>query len=337
MTSQIGTSRVTIGVDRARELAERSLRGLDYSAEEATIIADHLVEAGLAGYEFASLPRVLVLERWEERTKRRPIRVVERSRARAVVDGGGNCGYLAVRVATEVAIELVKESGIAIVSVSNTRYSGRLAYYVRMVVEAGFVSLHFSGGYPSVAPYGGRKRALGTNPIAFGFPTATGPVVFDTATSALSWGEIELAETAGNRLPEGMALDVDGTPTTDPTAALAGATVPFAGYKGYGFSVVSQLFAVLAGEELLDGHVRTTGEVLIVIDPEFLAPGGHFSERAAEVIGHLRATPPADGHDSVRVPGDGSSRTRERLLASGLTYDSVVLDALESIARRVSA
>jgi LDH2 family malate/lactate/ureidoglycolate dehydrogenase len=334
MTAQVGGSKVTIGVDDARKLAERSLRGLDYSAEEASIIADHLVEAGLAGYEFASLPRVLVLERWEDRPKRQPIRVVERSRGRAVVDGGRNCGYLAVRFGTDLAIELARESGIAIVSVSNTRYSGRIAYYVRMVTKAGFVSLHFSGGSPSVAPYGGRKRALGTNPMAFGFPTATGPVVFDTATSALSWGEIELAETLGQSLPEGMALDVDGAPTTDPAAALAGATVPFAGHKGYGFSVVSQLFAVLAGEELVDGHVRNTGEVLIVIDPEFLAPGGHFTERASEVIAHIRATPPAYGHDGVRLPGDGSSRTRERLLASGLTYDRVVLEALETIARR---
>lgn len=337
MTEQMNGARVTLTVLDARDRAERALRGLDFSEQEAQFIADHLIEAGLAGYEFASLPRILVLERWEHLPKRRPIEVVERSRGRAIIDGGMNPGYLTVRFGTALAIELAREAGLAVVSIRNTRYSGRIAYYVRMVTSAGFVCLHFSGGAPSVAPYGGRKRALGTNPVAFGFPTSDGPIVYDTATSALSWGEIELAATIGQLLPEGLALDPDGNPTTDPAQALVGAALPFAGHKGYGLSVVAQLFSVLSGAPMVDGHLIETGEVIIVLDPEFLEPGGRFGERSADLAQTLREIPPAEGHASVRVPGDGSTRTRERLSVEGLTYDQIVLDALEEIAARAPA
>src|SRR6185369_4981442 len=107
--------------------------------------------------------------------------------------GGNNVGYVAVYRGMEIAIAKAKAGGIASVGIYNSYYSGRNAYYLERIVEAGFVGLHTASGAPHVAPPGGKRPALGTNPIAFGFPSAEGPVIYDIGTASLMWGEVLLS------------------------------------------------------------------------------------------------------------------------------------------------
>jgi hypothetical protein len=85
-------------------------------------------------------------------------------------------------------------------------------------------------------PPGAACPALGTNPIAFGFPSAEGPVIFDIGTSSLMWGEVLLAAETGEALPPGVAFDADGNPTQDGRAAARGGVAAFGGHKGYGLA-----------------------------------------------------------------------------------------------------
>jgi hypothetical protein len=100
-------------------------------------------------------------------------------------------------------------------------FSGRNAYYLERIVNAGLVGLHTASGSPHIVPPGATRPALGTNPIAFGFPSADGPVIFDIGTASLMWGEVLLAAETGEALPPGVAFDATRTASLSPPTARA--------------------------------------------------------------------------------------------------------------------
>ena len=126
-------------------------------------------------------------------------------------------------------------------------------FYALRAAERGMIGLAATSTPAVMAPWGGGEARIGNNPLAFAAPApdGTAPFVLDFAQSAVSRGRIKLAEVAGEPIPLGWALDGDGRPTTDPTAALAGALLPFGGYKASGLALaVEGMTGVLAGGEL---------------------------------------------------------------------------------------
>jgi LDH2 family malate/lactate/ureidoglycolate dehydrogenase len=189
---------IRLGVDEARLLGEATLRRIGYPDEEAAIITDQLIDNALCGYRFASLPRILATAEDEKTDKpRTQVRVIRETPVSALVDGGNKVGYVAAYRGAEVAIAKAKASGIAIVGVHNSYYSGRNAYYVEQIVNAGLVAIHTASAKPHVIPPGGRKPALGTNPFSIGFPSANGPVIYDIGTASVMWGEVLLMARLG--------------------------------------------------------------------------------------------------------------------------------------------
>src|SRR6476659_8625356 len=207
---------VRLSVAEARALGEATLQRIGYPADEAAIIADQLIDNALCGYRFASLPRILAIAEDEKTDKpRAPVRVVRETPVSALVDGGNKVGYVAAYRGAEIVIAKAKASGIAIVGVHNSYYSGRNAYYVEHIVRAGLLAIHTASAKPHVLPPGGRRPALGTNPFSIGFPSADGPVIYDIGTASLMWGEVLLMARLGHALPEGVGYDADGNATRD--------------------------------------------------------------------------------------------------------------------------
>src|SRR5712691_13023331 len=101
-------------------------------------------------------------------------------------------------------------------------------------------AIHTASSGSSVAPYGGTRPVLGTNPIAVALPGADGPLVLDMGTSAFMATELQLRARLGQPLPEGAAIDRDGQPTSDAEAAREGALLPFGGHKGFGLGLIVQ-------------------------------------------------------------------------------------------------
>ena len=120
------------------------------------------------------------------------VRIVRETRVGAVIDGGNKVGYVAAYHGAEIAISKALASGIAVVGVHNSYYSGRNAYYVELMARAGLVGIHTASAKPHVSPPGGRKPALGTNPISIGFPSTDGPVIYDIGTASLMWGAAQI-------------------------------------------------------------------------------------------------------------------------------------------------
>jgi L-2-hydroxycarboxylate dehydrogenase (NAD+) len=317
---------VRLSVAEARALGEAALHRIGYPADEAAIITDQLIDNALCGYRFASLPRILAIAEDEKTSRpRTAVRVVRETPVSALVDGGNKVGYVAAYRGAAIAISKALASGIAVVGVHNSYYSGRNAYYVELMVRAGLVGIHTASAKPHVLPPGGRRAALGTNPISIGFPSSSGPVIYDIGTASLMWGEVLLMARLGEALPEGVGFDADGNPTCDAGAvAHDGSVTAFGGHKGYGLSFAIQALGLLAGAAPQD-----YGFLFIAIDPAMLVQD--FPVRMAELVTRIKATPRQPGVQEIRIPSERAAREREQRRREGIVLDRKVVDALNAL------
>jgi LDH2 family malate/lactate/ureidoglycolate dehydrogenase len=292
-----------------------------------------VIDAALCGYEYSGLAKILnIPESPHFGQPRRPMAVLRETDISVAYDGGNNVGMLALFHAANAVIRKSAAYGIALVSVTDSWMSGRSAYYAEMIARAGLVAIHTASSSRLVAPPGGARAALGTNPIAIAVPSSRGPVVLDMGTSAFMMTEVMLRGRLGERLPENVAIGPDGAPTRDPTAARGGALLPFGGYKGFGLALMIQALGLLAGSAAqADSNY---GYLLVAFRPELLGPPDVFARRVAELIERIKATPRQPGVDGIRIPSERAFGHRERALREGLELDQLVADALAALRTR---
>jgi LDH2 family malate/lactate/ureidoglycolate dehydrogenase len=327
----MAAGRVHLSVEEARSIGERAMRGIGYDPEEARILTDHVLDAALCGYEYSGLAKLLnVPEHRRFNLPRQPMRLLRETEVSALFDGGNNNGMIAIYQAAKATIDKAAAHGIALVGVTNTWMSGRNAYFVEMIARAGYVAIHTASSGNAVAPLGGIKGILGTNPIAFAIPTDEGPLILDMGTSAFMATELQLRVRRNEPLPEGVAIDRDGRPTTDPAEAQAGALLPFAGYKGFGLGLIVQALGVLGGAGMIEG--AGDGYLFIAFRPDLLIPIEQCRHEVGRLIERVKAVPRAPGVKEIRIPGENSARNRERLLREGLDIDQLVYDELHRMA-----
>ena len=330
VSGNMASGRVHLSVSDARELGEGAMRGIGYSADEARIITDHVIDAALCGYEYSGLAKLLnVPDSPNFRLPRRPMTALRETGVSVAFDGGNNVGMLVLYHAAQAAIAKAAAHGIALVSVHDSWMSGRSAYYVEMIAKAGLVAIHTVGSGPRVAPFGGTKSVLGTNPLAIAVPTSRGPIVFDMGTSAFMATDLMLRERLGDPLPEGVALGPDGEPTRDAALAGRGALLPFGGYKGFGLALMMQALGVLSGA---GAPSRSDyGYLFIAFRPDLIGPADAFERQVSELIDRVKAVPRQPGFDEIRIPSERSFQSRERLLREGLEFDRLVFDELVAL------
>jgi LDH2 family malate/lactate/ureidoglycolate dehydrogenase len=313
--------RVHLSVADARMLGERAMRGIGYDAEEARILTDHVIDAALCGYEYSGLPKLLnVADSPRFKAARGPMNVVKDTGVSVLFDGGNQSGMLGMYYATRAVIDRASTHGWALVGVNNLWMSGRSAYYVEMAARAGLIGIHTVAAPPMVAPLGGAKAALGTNPIAFGFPMEGDPLVIDLGTSAFMGTDLQFRERLGIPLPDGVAIDERGRPTTDAAAARRGALLPFGGHKGFALALAMHALGVSADY------------LFIAFKPDLFMPLGEYRRALAAEIAVIKATPRQPGVEEIRIPGERAHRERARLMREGIEIDQRIYDALAALA-----
>ncbi len=324
------SDRIHLSIAEAREHSERALRGIGYDAEEARIIADHAIDAAACGYEYSGLAKLLnIPEHRRFKQPRHPMKVLRNTEISTLYDGGNNVGMLVMYHAARAATDKAAARGVAVIGVTNSWMSGRSAYYMEMIAKADLVGMHTAASARSVAPFGGTRPALGTNPIAFGLPSSRGPVVLDMGTSAFMGTDLAYRERMGQQLPEGVAVDAEGRPTRDPAKARVGALLPFGGYKGFGLALIVQALGVLAGSAL--DPDKDDGYLFVVLKPELLIDLDDFKQQISALIDRIKATPRQPGVDEIRIPGERAFRSREHMLRDGIEIDRVVYESLKSL------
>lgn len=323
--------RVRLTAVEARELSVRALRGGGCNEAEAAALAAHMLDAALCGYEYSGLPKILnVVEYRREHPVRGPFALRRETPMSSLFDGGGLNGMYAVMRAAENAITKARTTGFALVGVNNTWMSGRSAYYVEMIARAGLIGIHAVSARHVVAPPGSSRRAMGTNPIAFGFPTEGDPLLVDIGMSSLMYTDLALRVRRGEPLAEGLALDADGNLTQDPAAAQQGALLFFGGHKGFALALAMQALGILAGA---DDDPDRAGYVVMAIQPDLLVPLAEYRRALSASLARVKAAPRMAGVDEIRLPSERSHAERKRNLHVGITIDRSIYERLQSLAK----
>jgi (2R)-3-sulfolactate dehydrogenase (NADP+) len=331
------------------------------TVEEATTLATELlVRTGLDPAKARSTARVLVLaERWgigSHGFLRLPI-YLDRTDAGGfpadaelvttldtgpllTLDGSGGMGHWQMSRATEEAVARARQYGISAVAVGNSGHCGALGVYAGDAAAAGVVALVFSCG-PAVLPaWGAALPLLSTSPVAAGFPLEGGPVIVDMALSTVARGRIAAYAREGRPLPDGWALDSEGTPTNDAQAALTGLLAPLGGAKGFALAfMVEALTAGLVGPTLsadvpdffcveLRDRPQSIAHLLIALDPTKLDSGGDpgagarrlqdLAERTREMGGRVPgsrriAVESVSDRDVIEIPDELWTELQDRL------------------------
>jgi len=320
---------VHISVANARELAETYLGKCGMSESDAAIIADILLEAELRGRKTHGFIRLTGIKSRYEQGERTDIRMDKEVGLCTRIDGGNQPGYLVAYRAMEIAIERSKRSGAGIVGVYNTSHCGMAGYYVDMARKADTVGLLFADCLPRITPEGGTEALLGTNPIAVGIPSNAVPLLFDMSTAAITNGDLLVATRNDTAIPEGLAFDSEGEPTTDADAALKGSVRPFGGHKGFGLALVTQILSgVLVNAAAIPPPGTNYGLLIVAIDPTSFVPLAQFKTEVDRLIARVKETPRESGVTEILIPGERAYRQREAHLADGIHLDETLMSQL---------
>ncbi len=330
--------------DAERRYLEAIFTTLGATAAEAAAVADVLTEADLRGHSSHGLVRVPLnaglLRSGRGKPNAQP-RIVQDTGVAIQMDGDRGLGPAVATQAVNIAIARAKERGVAAITVNNCGHLGLAGYYVELAARQDLVGVLFAKSATHIHPYGGVERRIGTNPISIAIPTDGDPFLLDMSTSAIANGKLQKAAREGRALPEGAALDKDGSPTTDAQAALTGALTAFGGAKGYGLALVVELLGgLLAGAgtgELRnpDGSGRLWGALVLVIDPAAFGDPSAFKRGAAAFLAHVKSARKAPGFDEILIPGERSFRTRRDQLEHGVTIEDGLWNTIAKLAAEI--
>jgi uncharacterized oxidoreductase len=321
----------------------------------AAIVAEHLVTANLMGHDSHGVIRIP----WYVRDiqagmldPRAQPRIERESGGAIVVDGGWTFGQVVARFAMEQAIARARGLAVACVVTHRSHHVGRLGAYTELAAAqemAAIAAVNNSGAGLLMAPYGGVERRLSPNPISIAFPTGGTPFLLDMTTSVVAGGKIDVARNKGVPLPEGWAVDEDGSPLTDPALFRPGGTIggrrgailPLGGvvaWKGFGLGfALDVLCGALGPAGVSRGGENRFGNGLwaVVMDVAAFGPVDLFRQRVEELVAWCKSSRRAPGFDEILVAGEPEARSLARRRAEGITLDETTWAQIASAAASV--
>jgi uncharacterized oxidoreductase len=343
----------TIAADHLTGIARRVFAAAGSDEEEATIIANHLIEANLKGHDshgVGLIPNYLEHLAGGTVFPNRKGRVVSEDGSLIVYDGERAWGQIAAREAVLLGIAKARQTGVAVVALRNPHHIGRVGTYGEICAGEGMVSFHFvnvSDARPAVAPWRGTDARFSTNPICIAIPgpEAERPIILDMATSAIAMGKVRVARNKGEKLKPGILIDGTGQPTTDPAAMYGrprGALLTIGEHKGYALAFICEMLAgALCGSgtmrpERQGAGTATNGMLTIVIDPSRLIDRAWLMDEITAMTAYITASPPQNPDLPVLIPGDPERLSRAARLKDGVPIDDETWREIVTAARGVN-
>lgn len=334
-------STVTISHEEAKHLAARKLIEAGLSKGHAEKVAEILVHADLRNVNSHG---VLRTEHYVNRLNAGGINpdanitFNKTGPVTGVVDGDDGFGHVIGDIAMKQAIEMAKENGIGMVTAINSSHCGALSYFVEKAAEEKVIGIAMTHTDKIVVPFGGKEAFLGTNPIAYGVPAKSSkPFILDMATSNVALGKILQHKEEGKEIPRGWGVDENGETVTDPSKVVS--LMPFGGPKGYGLSMIVDIFSGLLAGAAFGPHIskmygdldkkRKLGHYFCAINPAFFTDAEAFLEGMDQMMDEIRQAPPAPGFSRVFVPGEIEQLNEEKNLEKGVTIASTVFQFLK--------
>jgi len=314
------------------------------SNNHSEISANYIIKAELVGAPTHGLSR---LKMYCDRIKKKlinpkpKVKIKKISQSISRIDANNAIGFVAADIGIKQAIFNAKKTGIGLVGIKNSGHYGLSSFYAEQAVKKNLAVLCFTNAPPAIAPHGAKKSLFGTNPICFGTPSGSNiPFILDTSVSMINRGKIRVAARQGIRIPENVALDKFGQPTTDAKKALKGVQLPIAGFKGSGLAwMVDILSGVFTGGNHA-GKVKdpfddfsgpqNIGHLFIVMKPNLFV-GNAYNKRIKKNIKTIKKLPKIKGVKEILYPGQSKYIKYKSNLKKKISIPKNILEDLKKL------
>lgn len=342
-----------LSAEKLLSFATELLKAGGASQSEADIVAASLVGANLRGHDSHGVMRIPFYVGRVKDGVLKPgstLSVVNEAPGALVCDGGWGFGQVLSRDLMQRLVTKAADSGTATGTLRQSAHIGRLGEYAEMAAKAGMVSLicaNTHGAAQRVAPVGGKRPRLGTNPLCMGMPGGKdGPFILDFGTSATAEGKVRVKKIAGEQVPDGWLLDPDGNPTNDPNKLYGdppGTIRPMGGdqaYKGFGLAFMIEMLcgALSGGACAFANPPAPLGNcaTFIVIAPAALAGESHLVQEVQSLEEYVRSVPRIDESQTITLPGDPERNVLRQRTENGIPLDDGNWQALLDLAGDLS-
>ena len=311
------------------------------SKNDSKLSTDALINAELVGAHSHGLSRLkMYCDRVQKKliNPKPKIKIKNISQSISYIDANNSIGFVAADIAIKKAIKNAKKTGIGLVAVKNSGHYGLSGYYAEQAVKKNLITMIFTNAPPAIAPYGAVKSLFGTNPICFGTPTGSKiPFILDTSISMINRGKLRVAARNNQKIPEGVALDKNGKPTTNAKKALEGIQLPIAGFRGSGLAwMVDILSGVLTGGNHA-GRVKdpfddfsgpqNIGHLFITFKTNLFVK--NYKSRIKENIKKIKKLPKIKGVKEIMYPGQNKYKRYKMNLKKNIKISETIKKDLQ--------
>ena len=333
--------KVKLKTDILKKEVVNIFRRFGLSNNHALISANALINAELVGAYGHGLSR---LKMYCDRIKKKvinpkpKIKIKKVSQSISHINADNSIGFVAADIAIKKSIQNAKKTGIGLVAVKNSGHYGLSGYYAEQAVKKNLITMIYTNAPPAIAPHGALKALFGTNPICFGTPSGSKvPFILDTSISMINRGKIRVAVRNNQKIPEGVALNKFGKPTTDAKKALEGVQLPIAGFRGSGLAwMVDILSGVLTGGNHA-GRVKdpfddfsgpqNIGHLFITFKTNLFVKD--FKNRIKDNIRTIKKLPKIKGIKEIMYPGQNKNKRFKINLKKGINVSDMIKKDLE--------
>ncbi|MFI8418458.1 malate/lactate/ureidoglycolate dehydrogenase [Serratia sp. NPDC078593] len=326
-----------INSERLKQFVQAIWRHAGSSVREAELVAEHLVQANMAGHDshgVGQIPGYMASMGQGQLKLNVHARLVKDAGTVLTLDGGKGFGQVVASEAMELGIERARQLGLAAVALHNAHHIGRVGHWAEQCAHAGFISIHFANvvGDAKVAPFGGSDRRFGTNPFCVTFPRpGKKPLLLDFATSGIAFGKTRVAYNMGKAVAPGFLIDQQGQPTTQPKVmheAPFGSLLAFGGHKGYALATMCEILGgALSGGRTTHHITKKAAKdpatfncmTTLILNPDaFNAP--QMQEEAEAFIEWLKCSPKS-GDEPIQLPGEWEQSNHDARQKEGIPID----------------
>lgn len=325
-----------------------------FTKEESNLIKDVLLTADLYGIESHGMQRMVRyhkgIEKGQIHIDAKP-EVVFETPVSAVIDGHSGMGQLVSAFAMNKAIEKAESTGMGIVSVRESNHYGIAGYYAQMASKRGLIGFSCTNSESIMVPTFGKQAMIGSNPIAVAAPAEPYPFLFDASTTVVTRGKLEMYNKMGKPLPNGWALDENGSPSEEASRVLSnivgkngggimplgGAAEQLGGHKGYGYGMIAELFSSILSMGVTSDQCCTfenkTGicHGFAAINPAAFGDAEQIKTHFSEYLARLRDSEKAEGASRIYTHGEKEVLAEADRLENGIPVNDGTMIELQDL------
>jgi LDH2 family malate/lactate/ureidoglycolate dehydrogenase len=306
-----------IKIGELKNLSMKTLEKIGFPKKDSKVITEHLITAELCGKKSHGIVRIPRLKTQVEQGKIKTISddptIVKETPISLHIDGKFKTALVVLDWAMNKAIPKAKKNMVCFVGTKDVGpVSGMIGYYARKVTKEDLILLGFNNSPAGLTPQGSKDSLWGTNPLTVGIPTGNPdlPIILDMASSKMTFGDVMVHAALNKMLPEGVSVDKDGNPTTDPKNASEGSQLPFEGRKGSGLAMIVEILAgPLVGSK--GGNVvpgAQWGSFFVLLNPELFKSAKELKTDVDKMIQELKNSKKQEGVDEIYYPGEKSGK-----------------------------